>query len=376
VTDEPPPRTAQKGYVVARVRGVPVVVSPSWLLTGVLLCALYGPVLQDAVPDLSGPAAYGAAFGFAILFGFCVLAHEAGHTLVSTVLGYPVRRIVLFALGGVSEIDEEPRRARDELFIAAAGPLVSVLIAVGSGFGYAATPDGGLTGALVGLLFWSNLALAVFNLLPGLPLDGGRLVRAAVTGLGARPLTATRVAAWSGRVIAVALAVSGFALDRSSLGLAGGLFTAAIAVYLWIAAGQSIQVARLLERVPALSVDTLLRPGVLVPADLTVAAALDRAWQSGARGLVLVDSAGRPAAIVDEARIGSVPPDRRPWTPVTDVARPLEDGLTLPADLDGDALLARIRSTPAHEYLVVHPDGSPAGIITTLDLVNRLKGSE
>ncbi|HVU91419.1 MAG TPA: site-2 protease family protein [Jatrophihabitans sp.] len=377
---EPPRRSAQTGqdrsFVFARVAGVPVAVSPSWLLAGVLLCAVYGPILRDAVDGLGTGAAYGAALGFAVLFGLCVLAHEAGHTLVSIRLGHPVRRIVLFALGGVSEMEHEPSRARDELLIAASGPLVSALLATGAGFAYDAAPAGQLLTALLGLLFWSNAGLAAFNLLPGLPLDGGRLVRAAVTGLGARPFTATRVAAASGRLIAVALLVFGFVADRSAAGLAGGLFTALVAGYLWFAAGQSVAEARIADRLPAISVPALLRPGLLVPGDLSVAAALERVWQAGVRGLVVVDGADRPVAIVDEARISAVPPEQRPWTPVFAVARPLAAGLTVPADLSAEDLLDRIRAAPASEYLAVHGDGRPAGIISTRDLVDRLRGQQ
>jgi Zn-dependent protease len=356
------------------LRGVPVVVSPSWLLTELLLGALYGPVIEDAVPDVDAVTAYAAAFGFALLFGLCVFAHEAGHTLLSLRLGHPVRRIVLFALGGVSEMDEEPARARDELLITAAGPLVSALLAAASGAAYAASPPGGLLTALLALLLWSNAALAVFNLLPGLPLDGGRLVRAAAIALGARPLTATRIAAWGGRVIAVALLLTAVLLDHSAAGLAGAVFTAAVAAYLWIGAGQALQLARLLDRVPALTVTGLRRPGLLLPGDVSVAEALARAHRDGAGGLVVVDAADRPTAIVDEARIGSVPVERRPWTPVGTVARPLEAGLTLPDDLAGEDLLARMRATPASEYLVLDPEGHPVGVVATRDLVSRLKG--
>jgi Zn-dependent protease len=366
------------GYVIGRVAGVPVVVSPSWLFAGLLLCAVYGPVLRDAVPGISASTSYAAAFGFAALFGLCVLAHELGHTLVSIRLGHPVRRVVLFALGGVSEIESEPERARDELLIAATGPGVSLLIAALAGWAYGSAPDGRLLTALLGLLFWSNLVLALFNLLPGLPLDGGRLLRAAVSAFGAGPLTATKVAAWSGRLIAVALLVSGILLDVASArrtGYVSGIFSAAIAVYLWVAAGRSVALAQITARLPGVTVAALLRPGMFVQADTSVAEALDRAWHARVRGLVIVDAADRPTGIVDEALIGAVTPERRPWTPVSDVARPLEAGLTIPHDVDGGALIERMRSTPAREYLVVNPDGSAAGIITTQDLVQRLKGS-
>jgi Zn-dependent protease/CBS domain-containing protein len=361
--------------VLARVAGVPVVLSASWVLAAMFLCAVYAPVLRDAVPSIGRSTAYASSLCFAVLFGLCVLAHEAGHTLVSIRLGYPVRRIVLFALGGASEIEDEPSRPRDELLIAASGPLVSVAIAAGAWFAYDAAPPGRLLTALLGLLFWGNAGLAAFNLLPGLPLDGGRIVQAILAALGAGRLAASRVVGWTGRGIAVALVTLGFALDHSAAGLAGGVFTAAIAAYLWFAAGQAMAQARLLARVPRLRTRELVRPGLLVPADVTVAEALERAWQSEVGGLVLVDSADRPTAIVDEARIGAVPAERRRWTPVTAVARPLVGGLTLPEHLEGAELLARVRATPASEYLVVDGSGRAVGVIATKDLVHRLRGS-
>lgn len=360
---------------LGRFRGVPVVVAPSWLLIGVLLTAVYGPIVQDAVPGISGSTAYLTSFGFAVLFAFCILAHELGHTFVSIVLGYPVRRVVLFVLGGVSEIEGEPDRARDELLIAAAGPLVSVLLAAVAWGGYLVTPASSLPGVLFALLAWSNIVLAAFNLLPGLPLDGGRLLRAVVWGLGASSLTGTRVAAWTGRVFAVLVAVSGLVVDRTSAGIAAGLLSLGLAAYLWLGATHSLKVADLMARLPGVRIADLLRPGLLVPSDLSVAEALRRVAEGNARGLVLLDAADHPSAIVDETLIGAVPPERRAWTQVVDVARPLEPGLLIPLDIDAKALLDRMQAMPAREYLVLTSDGSPAGIIATADFARRLSGA-
>ena len=354
------------------IRGVPVVVTPSWLLVGVLLAAVYAPVIDAAVPDISAAGAYLAGVGFALLFGLCVLAHEVGHTAVSLALGHPVRRVVLFALGGASEMESEPERPRDELLIAGTGPLVSLGIAGVAWLGYTFSAAGTVVAAVLGLLCWSNLLLAAFNLLPGLPLDGGRLLRAAACGLGARPATATRVAGWSGRVVAIAVAVAGVVAQAASGGFAAGIFTVALAAYLWIAASQALRYATVLEQLPTVSIPELLRPGVFVPDDVSVGEALRRAWQAQARGLVLLDAASRPIAIVDEAMIGAVPPQQRPWTPVSSVARPIEPGLLLPETIDAAELLRRMQATPSREYLVVHADGSAAGIIAARDFAQRL----
>ncbi|MGN6609912.1 MAG: site-2 protease family protein, partial [Jatrophihabitans sp.] len=178
------PDAARDGIILGTFFGVPVLIAPSWLIIAVLFTVLYGPALEDAVPGLRPAAAYGAAAGFSVLLALCVLAHELGHTAVSLALGHPVRRVVIFLMGGVSEVDTQFARPRDELLVAAAGPLVSAVITLGTGLGHAATDGATVVGAILTMLFWSNAALTVFNLLPGLPLDGGRLLRAALQGVG------------------------------------------------------------------------------------------------------------------------------------------------------------------------------------------------
>jgi Zn-dependent protease len=358
---------------VGRFFGVPVFFAPSWVLIAVLLTVYYEPVVHDAVPSVSSGTAYVVSFGYAALFALCVLAHELGHTAAALALHTPVRRIVIFLLGGVSEITREPQRPRDEFLISAAGPAVSLLLAGLAGAGVAATSRHTVVGVLFLLLFWSNLVVAVFNLLPGLPLDGGRLLRSLVWTLGKSRLWGTRVAAWAGRGFAVLLAGSALVVDRANGGFAFGLVTIAVAAYLWVAASQALRTGELLERLPDVSLRALLRPGLLVPSSLSVAEALRRVWAGDARGLVVVDGAERPRAIVDEALIGAVPPERRPWTSVTEVARPLEPGLILDVDLSGEDLLTAVRTTPAHEYLVVDRAGAPAGILSVVDLAAALQ---
>lgn len=345
--------------------------APSWLLIAALLTTYYAPIIQRAVGTSSG-VALATALGYAVIFAFCVLAHELGHTAVALLLGRRVRRIVIFFLGGVSEIEQEPARPRDEFLIAAAGPAVSLVIAgLGALVMLGASSDT-LLGVLFLLLTWSNLVVAVFNLLPGLPLDGGRVMRAAVWAVSRSRLTGTRVAAWLGRALAVLLALFGLLADQGRWGFGAGLITLLLAAYLWFGAGQSLKAAEMLDRLPQVNIDTLLRPGLLVPADLSIAEALRRLWDGGARGLVLVDTYDRPSAIVDEARVSAVPVDRRPWVGIRTVARPLEDGLVLRKGLSAEDLLAAIRATPANEYLVVDERGAPAGILSTADLAGAL----
>jgi Zn-dependent protease len=356
--------------------GVPIYFAPSWLLIAILLAVYYAPIVRDVVPGTSTSSSYLVAAAFSVLFAGCVLGHEIGHTAVSLALHRPVRRIVIFLLGGISEIEQEPERPRDEFLIAAAGPFVSLLLAAAAGGGFELVQHASLPGVLLALLFWSNLIVAAFNLIPGLPLDGGFLLRSLVWAVGGSRNVGSLVAAWGGRVVAIGVAVFGLFADRtSSWGLTAGVLSFAMAAYLWFGATQSLRLSQVMSRVPDLSIDSLMRPGLLVPADVSVAEALRRAWTGNVRGLVVVDAADHPRAIVDEARIGAVPPDRRPWTRLVDVARGLEPGLVLPTGLSGQELLEAVRATPAHEYLVVHADGSPAGILATADLAAQLNRS-
>lgn len=353
---------------------MPVYFAPSWVLVATAVTIAYSGLLRSLVDGLSTLTSYLAALGFAVALALCVLAHELGHTAVSLALGHPVRRIVIYLLGGVSEIDTDVERPRDELLIAAAGPLASGLIAAVAGALTLFAPDRSLWLALLALLAWSNVGVAVFNALPGLPLDGGRVLRAAVWALTRSVRTGTVVGAWAGRVLAVVIAV-GSAL---SLGQTWGVPTLIVgllvAAFMWFGAGRALAAAAFRERAATVRVRDLLRPGILVSPDTSLAEAMRRAREGSARGIVVVDSEYRPQAIVEENRVRDVPVERQAWTPVTAVARRLEPGLVISDTLGGAALMNAVRSTPAGEYLVVGADGHPAGILAAGDLAAALGG--
>ncbi len=372
--DETQRRSTGRGLLpVGRFFGVPLYFAPSWVLIAALITATYGGLVRDVVPDIGATTATLVAFGYAVLLALCVLAHELGHTAVSLALHRPVRRVVIFLLGGVSELEGDPVRARDELLISLAGPLTSLVIAAAAFGGTRLTTDSTIAWTLLVLLTWSNLIVAVFNLLPGLPLDGGRVLRAAVWGISRSRLRGTVVAAWGGRVIAVAVVAAAVFLDRGSYNVANALVGVALAAFIWFGATQALRAAQLEARMPSLDVRRLMRPGIRVSWDTSVAEAMRRAWASQARGVLVVDSADRPRALLEEARVRTVPSERRAWVPVGDVARPLEDGLVLSLEASGEQVVAALQRTPAAEYLVVHPDGSPAGILAAADVTSALR---
>ena len=150
---------------------------------------------------------------------------------------------------------------------------------------------------MIFLLVWSNLAVAVFNLLPGLPLDGGRLIRAGVWKVTGDKLTGTRVAAWGGRVVAVLVLVGAVVTvpTDGALGIGNVLLAGLLAAFIWVGATQSLSTATVSARLPALDIGALVRPTISVPPDLPIAEALRRAWDAHVRGLVVVDATGSAA---------------------------------------------------------------------------------
>ncbi len=355
--------------------GVPLYFAPSWVFIAVLITVTYNGLFYEAVDDLSRPASYLAAVGFAVGLAVCVMAHELGHVSVTLLLGRSVRRVVIFLLGGVSEIEDDLPRPRDEFAVAVAGPLVSLGLFGGLVLAARAAPDGTVLAVMLALLAWSNLIVAVFNLLPGLPLDGGRALRAVVWRISRSRLTGTRVAAWVGRGVAVLVVVPGIFFPSSNWAFTTALFGIVLGVFIWAGATQALRMAVVQDRLPAVQLRTLVRPGLLVAADTSVAEALRRAWERQARALVVVDGADQPRALVDERRVREVPLQQQAWVPVSDVARALEPGLVLPVELAGQQVLDAVRTTPAAEYLVVHPDGSLAGVLATADLAAVLDGA-
>ena len=371
-----PGRVPSAGLPLGRFFGVPVYLSPSWLLIALLITLTYSDLVTRSVDDISPTGSYVVAFAFAVLLALSLLAHELGHTAVSLAFGMPVRRVVIFLLGGVSEIEKEPADPAQEYLVAMAGPLVSLVLAAVGGCLLPLTGDGSVARTMIFLLVWSNLAVAVFNLLPGLPLDGGRLVRAGVWKLSGNQLTGTRAAAYGGRAVAilvVAFAALTAPLD-GALGIGNVLLAGLLGAFIWVGATQSLSTATVSARLPAVDLRALVRPTLPVSPDLPIAEALRRAWERQSRALMVVDATGSPRALVSESHVMAVPEGRRPWTTVADVARPLEPGLVLGVGLSGAEVVEAFRRTPATEYLVVGRDGRAVGVVAAADVARVLQG--
>ncbi|MCT7352751.1 site-2 protease family protein [Streptomyces sp. 15-116A] len=367
------------GLLMGRPFGVPVYVAPSWFLVAILITWVFGGQVDRVLPEL-GAASYLVSLFFAVAFYASVLVHELAHTLAALRFKLPVRRIQLQFFGGVSEIEKEAETPGREFVLAFVGPLLSLVL---SGLFYLAllaVDPGTVPGVLLAGLMISNLIVAAFNLLPGLPLDGGRMLRAVVWKLSGKPMTGTIAAAWVGRALAVSVLVGLPLLTQSgALGSAAedsvgmdtvldALLAAILAAIIWTGAGNSLRMARLREHLPELRARALTRRAVPVETDTPLSEALRRANAAGARALVVVDADGNPLALVREAAIVGVPEHRRPWVPVGTLAQDLTDGMRVSAELSGEELLDALRATPATEYLVVENTGEIYGVLSAADV--------
>jgi len=274
----------------------------------------------------------------------------------------------------VSEIDKEPQTPGREFVVSAAGPALSLVLGA-AGWGLTKVITDGVSGSLVRQLMVANIIVGLFNLLPGLPLDGGRMLRAVLWKLTGKPATATIAAAWAGRALAIALLVIPF----YSGGLSGGdmvstLWVAVIAAFMWVGAGQAIRATKFRERLPELQARRLARRAISVSATTPLAEAIRQADESRARAVVVVDHDNKPIAILNEAAVMATPPQRRPWIDAGSMARTIEPNLVLPADLQGMALLEAMRRAPASEYLLVEPSGQVYGVLAAKDLDHVFAG--
>ncbi|CAM5710605.1 MULTISPECIES: site-2 protease family protein [Streptomyces] len=376
---EPRPKEPGGGILMGRPFGVPVYVAPSWFLVAALITWVFGGQLDRVLPEL-GAARYLVSLFFAVAFYASVLVHELAHTVAAIRFKLPVRRIQLQFFGGVSEIEKEAETPGREFVLAFVGPLLSLVLA---GLFYLAmkpVEPGTVPGVLLAGLMVSNLIVAIFNLLPGLPLDGGRMLRAVVWKISGKPMTGTVAAAWVGRALAVSVLIGLPLLNQS--GAFGGssedvggmdtvtdaLLAAILAAIIWTGAGNSLRMARLREHLPELRARTLTRRAVPVENDTPLSEALRRANAAGARALVVVDADGTPLSLVREAAIVGVPEHRRPWVAVSGLAQELTDGMRVSAELAGEELLDVLRATPATEYLVVEETGEIYGVLSAADV--------
>jgi Zn-dependent protease len=363
------------GIPLGRIAGIPVVLAYSWFIIAAFTVIVYGPVLQRNNPGL-GVTAYVVAFAYAVLLLISVLVHELAHALTAKIYHWPTEKIVLNLWGGHTQFESFTASPGRSVLVAMAGPAANFVLAAG---GWLLVSTGNLSGVadiLANIFVWANLLIGIFNVLPGLPLDGGRLVESAVWKATGSQEKGTIAAGWGGRIIVVALAVWFVVLPLLSGGrpdLSLLLITALVGSFLWMGATASIQQARLRGRLHLVGAAALAEPAVGLPHSATVADVLALA-PAGTPAVVLYREDGRPVALVDPRAAAAVPPPAAATTPVTAVSYPLGAGAYVPQGSKGQELLQYLAQLEGQEYAVVDQDGAVTGLLRQSTVLDAITG--
>lgn len=354
--------------------GIELRLDYSWFIIFVLITwSLAGHYFPDAHPGWSSTAYWILAGATSVLFFASVVVHELAHSLVSRAFGMPVHDITLFIFGGAAHINEEPRRARDELLMALAGPAASLGLA---GLFYAAfllsrTAPGPLH-ALASWLGWINLMLALFNLIPGFPLDGGRALRASIWGLTGNLSRATAIAIAAGRLVAFGFIFYGI-WQIFGGNWADGLWMAFIGWFLDGAATRSAQRRALDDLLEGhMAREALLTDCPHVLPRLTLDVVMDQVVHPSGRRCFPVMNDGQLSGLLTLEQIGRVPRSRWPVTRVADIMAKVENLSVVRPDALLTTVLARMAAEGVDQLPVLEGEQF-LGIITRDTLLNFLR---
>ncbi|MCU1554216.1 MAG: peptidase, partial [Arthrobacter sp.] len=366
------------GIPLGRIAGIPVVLAYSWFIIAAFTVIVYGPVLLRNNPAL-GIGAYFVAFAYAVLLLISVLVHELAHALTAKIYHWPTEKIVLNLWGGHTQFESFTASPGRSVLVALAGPAANFVLAGGGWVLLAAGNLSGVADILANIFVWANLLIGIFNVLPGLPLDGGRLVESAVWKVTGSQEKGTVAAGWGGRIIVIALVVWFVALpllsgERPDISLM--LITVLVGSFLWMGATASIQQARLRGRLHLVHAGSLAEPAVGLPETATVAELerLQRSAQGSPPAVVLYGPDGRPVAVVDAGVAATVPPDAVASTPLTAVSYALGAGAYVPESSRGQELLQYLAQLDGQAYAVVNGDGTVTGLLRQATVLDAITG--
>ena len=359
------------GWRIGTLSGVPIYLGRSWVLVAILMVALFGPTVSRIMPEL-GPLSFVVALAFVVLLLVSVLVHEAAHALMAQRVGFGVSRIVADFWGGHTAHDGAGGTPGRSAAVAVVGPLSNAALAL-LGWWLVSGVRGGDIGVVLLLAYavaWANTFVAVFNLIPGLPLDGGYLLESLVWAVSGNRHLGTMVAGWFGRLVVVLVGLYVVVpplLQGAELSLTRLAWAGLIGLFLWRGASQAIRVGRQGLQASRRSVsEAAHRPG-LVQTD----ALLHTVPWNDHPLWVLLGPDGRPEGLVDPPALQEVPREAWPATPASAVGVRLPDGWAVPmapeARLDG--VIDVMRSSGSGILALLDADGHPWGVVSAHDVV-------
>lgn len=353
--------------------GIPVRLHATWFLVAALIAwSLAGSYFPRSVSGYSTGQYWVAAIIATLLFFASLLAHELAHSLVARKLGLKVREITLYLFGGVSVIESEAEQPRDEIWITIVGPITSIALGIGFGILWYVTGNAALISSMFGYLAVINLFLALFNLLPGFPLDGGRLRRALVWWKSGDPAHATRVAAGVGVGLGYLIVAVGI-VEAFAGYWVNGLWLLFLGWYLQSMAQQQRHLVPGKSPFADLKVGDLTDPQPITvgpdqPLDQVVH---DVMLQHGAR-VIPVISDDRFLGMLTVQRIGAIPRQRWPYMTAADAMIPARMVETAAPTDSADDAIARLRDRDLNQLAVVD-DGRFVGLFSRGTILRQME---
>ncbi|MET0434356.1 MAG: site-2 protease family protein [Cellulomonas sp.] len=365
-----------RGWVVGRVAGTPVVLSPSSLLVVAVIALVFAPSVRYRAPGLGTGSTYVVALVVGLLLLLSVLVHELAHGLTARARGLQVREYALTLIGGHTAFHGRITPFTEGL-VAVVGPIANLVLA-GVFWLVAGVADPfGLAALVLYAAAYSNAFVGLFNLVPGLPLDGGMVLESIVWGATGDRRRGALVAGWVGRVFAVGFAAWVILLPMvrgGSPDLWAVAWAALVGAFLWSGASAAIQGARAGRAVDALHVGSVGTRAVGVPATAVLAQADAARGQSGADAVVLLAPDGRPAAYVDPQAANAVPAADRAHVPLTAVAVTLPAGAVVDAALRGPELVQAVAAVSRFSPVAAAvTDGQVVALVRSADVAAALR---
>lgn len=363
---------------LGRIFGVEIGLHYSWFIIAVLITFSLAQQFQLTNATWSSALRWGLALITAVLFFASIVLHELSHALVAKARGLPVRSITLFALGGVAQMEQDAADAKTEFWMGIIGPITSFVIgviclvlALALGWSPAEMPQT----PVAAMLMWLgmiNLGLAIFNMIPGFPLDGGRVLRGLIWWITGNAKRATTIAARVGQVIAFLMILYGVMQFFTGAGF-NGLWLAFIGWFLLSASRESYAQMVIADGLRGLRVgDVMSRDFLAVDAYSNLQTFAEEHLMRTGRRFFVVTLNGRPEGIITPAEIAAIPRARWPYTTVADVMQPLDRVRTVRAETPIADALELMGSQDLNQLPVV-ANGSLVGVISRAHVLQLIQ---
>lgn len=363
---------------LGRIFGVEIGLHYSWFIIALLITFSLAGHFQTNNPGWTDAMRWTVSIVTALLFFVSIVIHELSHALVAKARGLPVRSITLFALGGVAQIEKEAADAKTEFWMGIVGPITSFVIGIICLVGTVALgwkPPEFPQRPLPAMLMWLgyiNIGLAIFNMIPGFPLDGGRVLRGLLWWITGNAKRATTIAARVGQVIAFLMILYGVMQFFGGTGL-NGLWIAFIGWFLLSASRESYAQMMVTEGLRGLRVaDVMSRDYLAVDGYINLQNFAEEHLMRTGRRFFVVTINGQPEGIITPNEIGAVPRNRWPYTTLADVMRPLDQTRSVGPDASVTEALELMASQDVNQLPVV-TKGTLAGLISRAHILQLLQ---